>query len=111
MGQEKIQLYFMDTDSFVLRMNTKDIVKVSNNLEDRSDFSNLDENHEIFSIRNKKTIGKIKIETPKNIWIDESLCLGSKAYSFVCIGENTNEIKKIVNLNQKIMNLKIIINV
>ena len=47
----------MDTDSFVLSVNTKDIIKDLKNLEDIFDFSNLDENHEIFSNRNKKLIG------------------------------------------------------
>ena len=32
-GQEKIQLHYMDTDSFVLSVNTKDIIKDLKNLE------------------------------------------------------------------------------
>ena len=40
----------------------------------------------------KKVAGKFRIETPKNIWIDEFVCLRPKAYSFKCKG-NT-EIKK-----------------
>ena len=39
----------MDTDSFVLSVNTKDNIKDLKNLEDLIDFSNLNENHEIFS--------------------------------------------------------------
>ena len=35
----------MDTDSFILSVNTKDI-KDFKNLEDIFDFSNLEENHE-----------------------------------------------------------------
>ena len=66
-GQEKIHLHYMDTDSFVLSVNTKDFIKGLKNLEDKFDFSNLDENHELFSNKNKKVIGKNKIETPKNI--------------------------------------------
>ena len=31
---------------------------------------------------NKKVIGKLKIELPKNIWIDEFVCLRLKTYSF-----------------------------
>ena len=48
-GQENIQLHYMDTDSFILTVNTKDIIKDLKNLEDIFDFSNLDENHELFS--------------------------------------------------------------
>ena len=52
-GQEKIQLHYMDTDSFVLSVNTKDIIKDLKNLEDIFDFSNLDRNHELFSNKKK----------------------------------------------------------
>ena len=74
-------------------MKTKDIIKDLKNLEDIFDFSNLDENHEFLSNRNKKVIGKFKIETPKNIWIDEFVCLRSKAYSFKCENEDENKNK------------------
>ena len=76
-GQENIQLPYMDTDSFILSVNTKDIIKDLKNLEDIFDFSNLDKNHELFSNKNKKVIGKTK-----NIWIDEFFCLRSKMYAF-----------------------------
>ena len=74
LGQEKFQLHYMDTDSFVLSVNTKDIIKDLKNLEDIFDFSNLDKNHEIFSSRNKIVIGKFKNETPKTIGLT-SLCV------------------------------------
>ena len=48
-GLKNIQLHYMDTDSFVLNVNTKDIFKDLKKLEDIFDFSNLDENHEFFS--------------------------------------------------------------
>ena len=70
-GQENIRLHYMDTDSFVLSVNTKDSFKDLKNLEDIFDFNNLDKNHELFSNKNKKVIGFFKNETPKNIWIDE----------------------------------------
>ena len=46
----------MDTDSFVLSVNIKDIIKDLKNLEDIFDFSNLDKNHELFTIKNQKVI-------------------------------------------------------
>ena len=76
-GKENIQLHYMDTDSFVLSVNTKDVIKDLKNLEDIFDFSNLDKNHELFSNKNKKVNSKFKIETPKNIRIDEYVCLRS----------------------------------
>ena len=96
-GQENLQLHYIDTDGMILSLKTKDIIKGLKNLEDIFDFSNLDENHELFSERNKKVIGKFKIETPKNIWIDEFVCLRSKAYSFKCKVniESKNKIKGI----------------
>ena len=53
-GQESLQLHYMDTDSFMLSINTKDIIKDLRNLEVIFDFSNLDKNHELFSKKNKK---------------------------------------------------------
>ena len=42
-------------------------------------------------------VDKFKIETPTNIWIDDFVCLGSKAFSFICkdIIENKNKMKGI----------------
>ena len=92
-GQENIQLHYMDTDSFVLSVNTKDIVKDLKNLEDIFDFSNLDKNHELFSYKNKKVLGKLRIETPKSIWIDKFVCLRSKMYAFKCADDSKNKLK------------------
>ena len=71
----------METDSYVLSVNTKDIIKDLKKLEDIFDFSNLDENHELFSIKNQKVLGKFKIETPQKVWIDEFICLRNKMYA------------------------------
>ena len=90
----------MDTDSFVLSVNTKDIIKDLKNLEDTFDFSNIDKNHELFSNKNK-VIGKFKIETPKNIWIDEFVCLRSKMHAFKCGDDNKNKLKGISKSQSK----------
>ena len=52
--QENIQLHYMDTDSFILSVNTKDIIKHLKNLEKIFDFSNLDKTHELFSKKKTK---------------------------------------------------------
>ena len=83
----------MDTDGFILSISTKKIIKALKNLEDIIDFSNLEKNHELFSNKNKKVIGKFKIETPKNIWIDEFVCLRSKMYPFKCGDDSENKLK------------------
>ena len=53
-GQENIQLHYIDTDAFVLSVNTEDIIKDLKHLQDLSDFSNIDVNHEPFTNKNKK---------------------------------------------------------
>ena len=102
-GHEKLQLHYIDTDGMILSMKTKDIIKDLKNLEDFFDFSNLDENYEIYSNKNKKVIGKIKVETPKNVFIDEFVCLRSKVYSFKCKDniESKNKIKGISKSQSK----------
>ena len=65
------------------------------NLEDLFDFSNLNENHEMFCNENKKVVGKFEIETPENIWIDEFVCLRPKSFSFKCGKKNTKKLKGI----------------
>ena len=91
----------MDTDSFVLSVNTNDITKDLKNLEDIFDFSNLDKNHELFSNKNKKLLGLFKLETPKNIWIDEFVCLRSKMCAFKCGDDSKNRLKGISKAQSK----------
>ena len=64
-GQENIQLHYIDTDAFILGVNKKDIIKDLQNLEVIVDFSNLDENHELFSNKNKKVLVKLKLNLLK----------------------------------------------
>ena len=52
--------------SFVLNVNTKDIIKDSKNLEDIFDFSNLDENHEPLSKKIRKLWANSKQKLLKN---------------------------------------------
>ena len=94
-GLENSQLHYVDTDGMILSMKTENIVKDLKNLEDIFDFSNLHENHDLYSNKNKKVIGKFKIETPKNIIINEFVCLRSKMYAFTCGDESKNKIKGI----------------
>ena len=46
-------------------------------------------------IETKKVIGKFKIETPKNIWINKLVCLRSEVYAFECGDEGKNKLKEI----------------
>ena len=50
----------------------------------------------VYSVmKTKKRLGFFKIETPKSIWIDEFVCLGSKIYSFKCGDDSKNILKGI----------------
>ena len=94
-GQENIQLHYMDCDSFVLSIETQNIINDLKNLEELFDFSNLDKNQELFSNKNKKVVGKFKIETPENFSIDEFVALRSKCYAFKCGNDSKNKLKGI----------------
>ena len=100
-GQENIKLHYMDCDSFVLSIETQNIINDLKNLEDLFDFSNLDKNHELFSNKNRKVVGKFKIETPENIWIDEFVALRSKCYAFKCGDNSKNKLKGISKSQSK----------
>ena len=90
-----------NTDSFILSMNIKDIIKDLKSLEDRFDFTNLDEKHENFSNKNKKVTGEFKLETPKNNWRDDFICLRSKHYSFKCGDDSKKALKGISKSQSK----------
>ena len=105
-GMKNIQLPYMDCVSFVFSLKTENIIKDSKLLEEIFDFSNLDENHEIFSNKNRKVIGKFKIGTPKKIWIDEFIALRSKCYAFKCVHDSKKNWKVYLNLNRENSSLK-----
>ena len=93
--QDKLKLHYMDCDSFVLSIETQNIINDLKNLENLFDFSSLNKTHELFSNKNKKVVDKFKIETPENIWIDEFVALRSKCYAFKCGNDSENKLKGI----------------
>ena len=90
-----------NTDSFILNVNTKDVIKDLKSLEDIFDFSNLDRNHELFSYKNKKVLGIFKIETSKKIWIGEFIALRKKMYAYRCGDDNKNKFKGVSKSQSK----------
>ena len=56
----------MDCDSFVLSIETQNLIDGLKSLEDLFDFSKFYKNHELFSNKNEKVVGKFKLETPEN---------------------------------------------
>ena len=80
----------------ILSMKTQNIDKDFKKLEDIFNFSNLNENHELFSNKNKKDIGKFSIETHlKRIIMDEFTVLRSKMYAFNLGGDSKNKVRGI----------------
>ena len=77
-----VKLHYMDTDSFILSIKTEDLINDLKYFKDDFDFSELDENHELYNSINKKVIGKMKIETSPIIELDNFIALRSKSYSF-----------------------------
>ena len=50
--------------------------------EEDFDFSDLDSSHELYSKKNMKVIGKMKLETAPELDLDDAAFLRSKSYSF-----------------------------
>ena len=59
LGEQNIQIHYMDTDSFVLSIKINDIVKDLQNLNILLDSSNLDKNQKLFS-KKRKSMRKIQ---------------------------------------------------
>ena len=77
-----VKLHYMDTDSFILSIKTGDLINDLEYFKVDFDFSELDENHELYNSNNKKVIGKMKKETSPIIELDNFIALRSKSYSF-----------------------------
>ena len=60
-----------------------------------------------YSIKYKKSIGFFKIETPRNLWIDEVVCLRSKMYAFKCGDDSSNELKSVSKNQSKIIKFEV----
>lgn len=59
---ENISLCYMDTDSFILEINTDDVYEDFKEIKEHLDTSDYPENHYLHSKENKKVIGKFKDE-------------------------------------------------
>ena len=85
-----------------MNIKTQEVKRDLKNLED-FEFSNLNENREIFRNKNKNVVGNSKIESSTDIFVDEFVWLRIKAHSYKCNFKNKTQInKKVIKLNQKI---------
>ena len=104
----------MDMDSFILIMKSNNIVKDLDTLQETEkmcDFSNSHKNQKFFSNEFKKVPCLLKIETPKNIWLDEFICLRSKEYAYKTGNDYQKKLKGIQNTYSKNMKFENIITV
>ena len=83
----KVELVYTDTDSFIIQVETDDIYK--NMLENKNlyDFSEYPKDHPNYDISNKKVLGKFKDEM-KSLIITEFIGLKPKMYSFNYINDD-----------------------
>jgi hypothetical protein len=78
----KISLLYTDTDSFVYHIQTKDVYRDLEKIQQYFDFSNYPKSHFLFSDKNKKIPGFFKDESGGE-FITEFVSLKSKMYAFV----------------------------
>ena len=85
--KQNVKLMYMDTDSFVLEIETDDFYEdIKNDLEEWFDTSGYDKNMELpeyakIANVNKKVIGKMKDELGKGL-MTESVAVSPKVYAY-----------------------------
>ena len=81
-GPHKAKLLFTDTDSLTYLIETKDVYQDMKEDQELYDFSDYESNHPLYSIVNKKVIGKFKDETA-GVPVIEFVGLRAKMYSIL----------------------------
>ena len=89
---DNVKLYYMDTDSFIAHIKTKDFYKdTANDVEKRFDMSNYEVNRPLPTGKNNKVIGLMKDELGGKI-MTEFVALRPKTYSH--LADDCKEDKK-----------------
>ena len=79
----KLKLSYMDTDSFIMNIKTKDFYKViANDVEKKFDLSNYEDDKPLPAGKNKKVIGLMKDKLGGRV-ITEFVALRPKTYSYL----------------------------
>ena len=80
---DNVKLCYMDTDSFIILIKTKDFYKdIANDVEKRFDTSNYEVNRPLPTGKNKQVIGLMKDELEEKI-MTEFVALRPKTYSYL----------------------------
>ena len=91
---DKIKLCYMDTDSLIPLIKTKDFYEdIANDIEKRFDTSNYEVDRPLPMGKNKKIIGLMKDERGGKIMI-EFVALRPKSYAYTVDVDKNNEVKK-----------------
>ena len=93
----KVELIYTDTDSFIIHVETDDIYKDILENKNLYDFIDYPINHPNYDIANKKVLMKYKDELKSKI-ITEFIGLKSKINSFDYIDNNINKCEKFIVL-------------
>ena len=86
------EILYSDTDSMVLNIYTEDLYKDLDQIKDHLDTSDYPKDHPLYSVDNKKIIGKFKDELNGNI-MTEFIGLRSKMYAFEYIENSVIKFK------------------
>ena len=97
--RDRAELLFTDTDSLCYEIQTSNLTADRKEDIDKYDTSNYPENHDLYSCRYKKQIGKMKDETAGNAII-EFVGLRAKLY---CFKTNEYETKKAKGVKKKVI--------
>ena len=90
--QDNAKLCYMDTDSFIINIKTKDFHEdIANDIEKKFDPSNYEANRPLSRAKDKKVIGLMKDELGGKI-MTEFAALRPKTYSYLM--DNSNSDKK-----------------
>ncbi|MCG7891854.1 MAG: hypothetical protein N0C80_16560 [Candidatus Thiodiazotropha endolucinida] len=98
----KNEIVASDTDALIMNITTKDIYEDMKKIKDELDTSDYPEDHDLYSIDNKKTIGKFKDELNGKI-MNEAVFLRSKAYSYTLVDplrKHLSEEKKLKGISK-----------
>ena len=90
--QDKAKLCYMDTDSFVIQIETKDFYEdIANDVEEWFDTSNYDNNRPLPVGKNKEVIGLFKDELGGKIMIE---FIGVRPKTYAYLMDDNSEYKK-----------------
>ena len=93
-GEKHIELLYQDTDSFVLKIETKDLQQDLFQLKEHFDFSNYPRNHPLYDNSKKKVPGYFKDELAGEE-MTEFIALRSKMYAYKTHDNETKKLKGI----------------